>query len=376
MREIRAAHQGTDGKQIVPLAPGIVLKYPLSGLVRCGLCGAAMQPSKSGAKSTSAASYYYYRCPVGMDRRCDNRFYIPGNWLWQVLVDLIRNQLFPTAEDDVAEPPWLEELLDEVRAELLQAVREEGDRRPLLERELADLDGNIQGWTQSLASTNLSGQARQHVEQQLNAAVERRQHVEVDLQALTGLADRVDELIDGADVLEMVRHLETILASGNPTEVNAELMQHIDRILVFPEGRVVIRCSRLGVWGAVGDRIVASSEQDDTCNRTNGNNHDCFAVRQRPLPTRRICRGFDAPQITSITGGPGTLPDKWIIEYEFQFERPPAWVEEYADEVRRRHDETGHSLNALAREFGKSRPTIKRALEIAEARAGDGDDDA
>ena len=255
------------------------------------------------------------------------------------------------------------------------------DRRDA--RKLADLlwlnrdrlDGNIQGWTQSLGGPNLLGQARQHVEQQLNSAVERRQHVEVDLQALTGLADRVDKLIDSADVLEMVRHLETILASGNPTEVNAELMQHVDRILVFPEGRVVIRCSRLGVLGAVGDRIVASNEQEDTCNGTNGNN-DCFAVRQRPLPTRRICRGFDTPQSTSITGGPGTLPDKWVIEYEFQFERRPAWVEEYADEVRRRHDETGHSLNALAREFGKSRPTITRALEIAKARADDGDDDA
>ena len=59
-----------------------------------------------------------------------------------------------------------------------QARHSQPGRRPLLEQELADLDSKIQGWSQSLAGPNLSGQARQYAEQELNASVERKQQVE------------------------------------------------------------------------------------------------------------------------------------------------------------------------------------------------------
>ena len=51
-----------EGKQIAALAPGLTLKYLLTGLVRCGHCGRAMAPSSScyvtvAGEETRKASY-------------------------------------------------------------------------------------------------------------------------------------------------------------------------------------------------------------------------------------------------------------------------------------------------------------------------------
>ena len=47
----RAAARGSE-KHIAPLVPGVALKYPLSGLVVCGLCGLSMSPSSSPEYTT------------------------------------------------------------------------------------------------------------------------------------------------------------------------------------------------------------------------------------------------------------------------------------------------------------------------------------
>jgi site-specific DNA recombinase len=52
----RARHTRASGKQIVPLAAGMTLKYPLTGLVRCGVCGASMRPNRSGRRSSCTST--------------------------------------------------------------------------------------------------------------------------------------------------------------------------------------------------------------------------------------------------------------------------------------------------------------------------------
>lgn len=83
-------------KQIAPLAPGMVLKHPLSGLVRCGICDSSMVVSGSGRKSKAGKSYAYYVCPRAIDRTCTNRKRVPVEWLQKTVFGLIGERLFPT----------------------------------------------------------------------------------------------------------------------------------------------------------------------------------------------------------------------------------------------------------------------------------------
>ncbi len=71
------------------------------------------------------------------------------------------------------------------------------------------------------------------------------------------------------------------------------------------------------------------------------------------------------------------LPEDWFWIDEYQMPTKSYWAHDNAQRVLARYEEikaTGKkpSLNAMAKEFGRSRPTISRALDIA-AGAVDGD---
>lgn len=101
----RALFSGTQAdepklgdKLIVPAAPGLTLKYLLSGLTRCGLCGALMQPNGSGvyvAKSGDERRYTAYVCPNFIAGHCKNNRRVPEAWLREQVVSTLRARLFP-----------------------------------------------------------------------------------------------------------------------------------------------------------------------------------------------------------------------------------------------------------------------------------------
>jgi DNA invertase Pin-like site-specific DNA recombinase len=95
----RQANQQGD-KQIAAVVPGLALVYPLSGLVRCGHCDRSMTVSSSPAYTTrdgQTKRYASYVCPGHSAGVCPNGARISEAWLRQVVVDLIRERLFPTA---------------------------------------------------------------------------------------------------------------------------------------------------------------------------------------------------------------------------------------------------------------------------------------
>jgi len=100
MAESRRREQEGDGKQIAPPARGLVLRYPLTGLVRCGRCDRAMTPSSSQyvAKTGETRRYVSYVCPGYLDGVCQNHKRVPENWLRQVVVSMIRKRLFGLPE--------------------------------------------------------------------------------------------------------------------------------------------------------------------------------------------------------------------------------------------------------------------------------------
>lgn len=88
-------------KLIQPVAPGLALKYLLSGLVRCGKCGRAMNPVGSRAYTTKSGEqhrYVHYVCPAAGSGGCPNDERVPEEWLRRIVIDLIRNRLFGQSE--------------------------------------------------------------------------------------------------------------------------------------------------------------------------------------------------------------------------------------------------------------------------------------
>jgi DNA invertase Pin-like site-specific DNA recombinase len=91
-------------KQIAPIAPGVALKYLLTGLVRCGQCDRSMRPCRTGSKSKAGKTYTYYACPGALAGVCPNKLYVPEDWLRRTVVARLRDRLFPDAPPQTLNP--------------------------------------------------------------------------------------------------------------------------------------------------------------------------------------------------------------------------------------------------------------------------------
>lgn len=94
----RRRKQAETGKQIEALAPGLALKYLLSGLVRCGVCKRAMtiSPTKEYVKKNGESrNYTAYACPGYLSGACSNGRRVPEEWLRRQVVHLLAVRLFP-----------------------------------------------------------------------------------------------------------------------------------------------------------------------------------------------------------------------------------------------------------------------------------------
>ena len=94
---IEASGQQSKKKLKAPV-PGLTLKYLLTGLVRCGHCNRAMVPNGSSAyiaKDGTERRYVSYFCPGQGSGNCNNKKRIPEEWLRKVVIDTLRDRLFP-----------------------------------------------------------------------------------------------------------------------------------------------------------------------------------------------------------------------------------------------------------------------------------------
>lgn len=365
--ELRAAKKESDGKQIQPLNAGLILVYPLTGLVRCAICGAAMRPTKSGAKSKDAACYYYYRCPCAGDGRCENKLYLRGPWLWEVVIARLREALFPLpAAGEHLYPGWLPELIAEVRTELIGRLEQDQDRRPMLEKESKGIDSKVAGWMETLSKSDLSSLVRTQVEHQFNVALQRKQGIEVELEMLAHGTKHVDEVLDPKVAIDRLHRLDDVLAGSNPSDINVELSLHIESILVHPDGTVVMRTNRLGVFEGVA-QILAGDKASAGVLGDSNEECDGFQVRPRALSRRRTTGLAETSKLAKADGvieGHVELPEKWVDEAIFKMPRLISWAEEHAAEVAQARAE-GLTMESLAKRFGKTVPTIRASLRYA-----------
>jgi len=363
--DLRASKKGHDGKQLQPVSCGLVLVYPLTGLVRCSKCGAAMRPSRSGAKSEKAECYYYYRCPCANDDRCENKIYLRGPWLWEAVIARVREVLFPLGPNDGGNvPDWLGSLITDVRTDLAHRLEQQQDRRPSLEQELKDIDGKVAGWTETLSKTDLSSLVRAQVEQQLGNALERKQAIGSELEVLSATADHLDVVLDPKAAIDRLVRLHEVLANGSASDMNVELALHIESILVHPEGRVAMRTNRLGIFEGAA-QIVAG--KDDECVAPGDEKNEAdFQIRPRALSRRRTTTPAETSPLAKADGvieGHVALPDKWVDESIFQMPKLSSWAEENSEKVFRRRQEAKLSYAKLGEEFGVTAPTARAAVK-------------
>ena len=366
IRSVRDAERPSGGKQIKPLAVGVVVRYPLTGLIRCSECGAAMRPTKSGGMS-----YYYYGCPTYLDGRCRNDRSVRGDWLWPIFVARLREELFPLPDNgDGCAPAWLEELVDEVRAELLHLSEHSQDRRPHIAQELADVKSRIAGWIQSLANPDLSVTVRRHIEQDFNEAALRQGQLEAGLAGLDHEVRRSDELLDVNAAIDRLRRLDTLLGQANPTALNVELARHVERISVQPDGSVIMRTHRLGLFEGLTATLAipagngSSSQTDAPGVGGNGMVKPRSALLARNVPGLSMIDGSTASSDSAPLAFV-TLPDKWVDEVVVRTPKRHTWAHLRAAEVQRKRHETSWSHRKLAGHFGVTIPTIRHALRLA-----------
>lgn len=359
----RAGNSVDSQKEIKPLAPGLTLTYPLSGLVRCAICLASMNASRSGG-----ATYYYYRCTIHYDGRCSNSRKIRGDWLFRVVIARLRERLFPlpTAES-CATPSWLHELISELRAEFARRAEGQQDARPLLERELGDIESRIAGWSQSLSKTDLSTAVRSHVEEQFGGAITRKQEIEAELVNLDHQSHHLEQKLDVQLAIDHLLRLDETLERRNPTAINIELARHIECILVHPDGRIVMRTNRLGVFDGLTELLATPAEKEITAAPADSPKF-VVSPRRALLPRNTAsCLADGGPSVPEPNPMPidVKLPDRWIHEEVFRTPRFHSWSTVNAGAVQAKYEETGGTKKRLAEFFGVSTPTIRNALKKA-----------
>jgi hypothetical protein len=113
-------------------------------------------------------------------------------------------------------PEWYQPLSAEIARELDRLARTRDDHKPALEQEAAQLQARLDGWAISLAKPDLAAGLREDLERNYNEARERLLAIRSDLAAEDSRRDRHQHLVDPRQVLDRLRRLDEVLASGNP----------------------------------------------------------------------------------------------------------------------------------------------------------------
>ena len=159
----------------------MTLRYLLTGLVRCGHCSRAMNPTSSAAyvtKSGEAKRYTAYSCPGSVSGVCPNGTRVPEDWLRKVVIGTVRQRLFPGDGHGVPEPDWLAPLIEDVRLTLTQMANTQPDQSAAFEQEIKDLRAKQAGWSISLANRDLNPAIRAAIEAEWAEALTRQQEIE------------------------------------------------------------------------------------------------------------------------------------------------------------------------------------------------------
>lgn len=354
---------------------GINYRYPLTGLTRCGHCGASMVSNSTASYTTKAGDtkvYCSYVCPNSRNGCCDNQVRVKEEWLREVVVGKVTERLFSDEEA-------VSSLVDEVRTLVAeQRVKDHADHEsiiPQLESELTDLQEKVSGWAMTLGQPQISVMLRDKLTADSGEALERIAEIESIIASKESESAVFGRLVERSEIEERLSRLSEVLEGECPTFTNLELSMHIDRIDCFSDNRVVCRTCKIG---SVPDAVLwfshsmeqsesASSFGDAGTYKTKPRRRGWLNVEDALSSDDQLRDRINMATDPHRFDG---LPDDWFWIDEFRIPEKTFWAKENAASVKARFDELKKSgkkvsLNAIAKEFGVSRPTITRALDIA-----------
>ena len=370
----RKSANGGEAKLIAPQTRGLTLKYLLTGLVRCGCCNASMRPVASGATSKSGRRYTYYTCPRHIDGACGNSRHIPESALRDFVTSRLRARLFPPSELPGEVPAWLPEMVNLVQQELQHYREDEPGRQAAIVQELDLLAGRLSGWAITLSNPQLPPGVRADIEGKYEESRLRQQDLQQIVAHERALEQHVEETLDPKLVIELLLKLSEVLATYNPTLGNLELSRHIERIDCFPDGRVVVRGTLLGVSEG-GHQLLSRDGDCQSQGLEPQPSQQCKLVVPRrrarvrvPNLTAESQRAIDNIDASLDPRRFAGLPETLFWTESFVISRKVSWAEEHAEEVYQAKLDTGLSFNELVNRFRKSRPTLQHAWRIATAR--------
>ena len=267
---------------------------------------------------------------------------------------------------DLQNTNWFSPLMNDVAQALDQRDTRLDDHRPALEQELRGLQEQVNGWSQTLATPNLSPELRAEILSYWEQAVVRRKKIESQLTDEQKNEEHTAEILDPHQVIDRLNRLDEVLASANPTLGNLELSLHIDRIDCFMDGRVAMRTCKLGIMPDCIPLLVK-----DAGHKVDSQGQEITPrVKARRRARLRIdglvddCEDFKAAAYAAANPDRfANLPDDWFWLDEFRMpDSTPCWAEDNAEAVFMRRQESRLSHAQLAVEFGVTRPTIRAAI--------------
>jgi hypothetical protein len=263
--------------------------------------------------------------------------------------------LFPRQEG--TSPDWLAPLVADVQQELDRSRDDRPDMKVSLEAHIRAIEDRQRAWRQTLGDVATGQELRHAINLDYEDAARQLSALRSNLDGMKEYPP-ADTLITSEQVLKQLAKLDEVLKGQNVTETNLELALHIDSVNIYADGRIELVTCRLGAFGSIMELLRDPPDSTpDTARRT--------------LPKRRIYAKDNA------TGAPATfhpdrfagLDDDWFWSDWISLEPDLNWYQQHADEVwHARNRQPRPTMQNLAKEFGVSIPTLRKALREAESR--------
>lgn len=274
--------------------------------------------------------------------------------------------------EKLIENPRFVELLQLVDRELQNLLPNSTERAQGLEDEKRRLEQQRTGWLQSLGNPGLAASIRAVVESEFEASEARIHQIDSELSELRARESCCRIAVDPELVARRLNCLSDTLAGENASATNVLLSQHIDGIYCDSDGRVVVRTCRLGCLAEDLDLVSTTSN-----NIPISSNPEAAVATGRRRTRRNVGDVFDDENFAADANDFAVdlrrfdgLGPEWFTEDVFLVPERLSWSEEHAEEVARFRLESQATMGATADHFGKTVPTIRKALGYARDRHG------
>lgn len=267
--------------------------------------------------------------------------------------------------------PKFHSLLKQVQTALDELHSTTDVSAALLVQERDDLLANIKGWRISLGDPNLGHAVRSDIQSDYERATERLTKIDQQLGASEHGKTAQNQVLDPAEADYHLEHLATTLTAGNASRTNVLLSQHIDGIYCDKNGKVAIRTCKLGCLAGALD-ILAEVSPPQT---TSASDDPKRRLARRAVPLESLDDNVEdklnaALEFAADPRRFGGLGSEWFHEDHLQVPARQPWHVDNAGAVAAYRLSNGTTIKETAEHFGKSEPTIHKALKHAESELG------